>query len=211
MNTKYDVVVVGGGHNGLVAATRLARKKLRVLLLEAKSVFGGACRTEYPFRCAPQLGASTGAYLLGPMPPELISELGISLKFIPRDPYYFLPTRGGRSLLLGTDAAENHRQFLSCFSQADWDANQSMQADLERIRNAIAETWLKEPMSLIETAERCFADRKDRELFSNLCRTSVMGFLNKYPFRSKLLKAMYAVTDGLIGAYGSYRISMSRL
>ena len=60
-----DVVIVGAGHNGLVAALLLARRGLDVLVLEEQNVIGGAARSERPFRNAPNLTASTGAYLLG--------------------------------------------------------------------------------------------------------------------------------------------------
>ena len=80
-SSKPDVLVLGGGHNGLVAATLLARQGLQVRrhdtcsgsimawlrsdcsqvqVLEAKDTVGGACKTEYPFKNAPGLGTSTG-------------------------------------------------------------------------------------------------------------------------------------------------------
>src|SRR6187397_2807857 len=104
MNMECDVAIIGGGHNGLVAATFLARAGLKVTVLEEKSVIGGAAKTEYPFSRAPKLGTSTGAYLLGVMPPELIAKLGLQLKLIRRDPHYFLPTMDRRYLLFGSDA-----------------------------------------------------------------------------------------------------------
>src|SRR6266496_2420228 len=101
-----DVVVIGAGHNGLVAATLLARAGLAIEVLERAEVVGGACRTEYPFPKAPGLAASTGAYLLGLMPPELLRRLDLDLPLIRRDPHYFLPTLDGRHLILTADRAQ---------------------------------------------------------------------------------------------------------
>src|SRR4051812_18380428 len=98
-----DIAIVGAGHNGLVAAVLLARQGLKVTVLEEKSVVGGAAKTEYPFAKAPGLGASTGAYLLGVMQPELIAKLGAKFSLIRRDPHYFLPTMDRRYLLFGSD------------------------------------------------------------------------------------------------------------
>src|SRR5205823_349721 len=122
MRAQADVIVVGAGHNGLVAALMLARRGLDVLVLEEKDVVGGAARTERPFARVPGLGTSTGAYLLGLMPPELLRTLGIAL----------------------------------------------------------------------------------RQIFVDLCRKPVGQYLDRFGFRSDLLKAMYAVTDGFSGLSGDW-------
>src|SRR5499433_1252002 len=121
------VIILGAGHNGLVASILLARAGLTVTVVEERSQVGGACKTEYPFASAPKLGCSTGAYLLGLMPPELMSELGLELPLLRRDPHYFLPTTGKRFLLCGSDQAAMEDQFHSFFSAADWRANQALQ------------------------------------------------------------------------------------
>src|SRR5450432_3533212 len=98
---NYDVLVVGAGHNGLVAALWAARAGLRVLVVERANVIGGATRTEYPFARAPELPHSTGAYLLGLMPPELLQKLDIQIPVLRRDPHYFLPRMDRGYLLFG--------------------------------------------------------------------------------------------------------------
>ena len=69
-----DVAIIGAGHNGLVSAVFLARQGISVVVVEEKPVIGGATKTEYPFPKAPDLGTSTGSYLLGVMQPEQIGR-----------------------------------------------------------------------------------------------------------------------------------------
>jgi phytoene dehydrogenase-like protein len=199
---RHDAVVVGAGHNGLVAANVLADAGLDVLVLERAEVLGGACRTEHPFPAVPELGASTGAYLLGPFPPELLQALDLRLPLRRRDPHYFLPTtEPGRSLLLGADAAANRRALAAFTSEDDVRALDALQADLAALRDDLAPAWLAPPRPLEETAERHVRPAL-RDRFVALCRGSVADHLATYGFASDLLPAMYAVTDAFPGLHG---------
>ncbi len=203
MAERVDVAIVGGGHNGLVAAIVLARRGLSVLVLEAADVVGGAARTERPFTKAPGLGASTGAYLLGMTPPELLADLGVQLPLRRRDPHYFLPTTGKRFLLFGSDEAALRRQFVDFFSEADWQAHLAMNRELAALRDDVAPSWLAPPRSIEETASLRVRPEL-REAFVRLCRGSIAAYLDRFGFESDLVKAMYAVTDALSGAHGGY-------
>jgi phytoene dehydrogenase-like protein len=203
MANQADVIVVGAGHNGLVAALMLARKKLNVLVVEDKEVVGGAARTERPFPKAPQLATSTGAYLLGLMPPELMQKLGVDIPVLRRDPHYFLPTTGKRYLLFGSDEAAMKSQFESFFSVQDYQANQALQAEISALRDDVHKTWLMEPLSIEGTAET-FVRPALQEAFVDLCRKPVGQYLDRFGFKSDLLKAMYAVTDGFSGLNGDW-------
>jgi phytoene dehydrogenase-like protein len=203
MRRQTDVVIVGAGHNGLVAAIVLARGGLSVTVLEASSILGGAVRTEYPFPSAPRLGASSGAYLLGLMPPELVTELGLTLPLLRRDPHYFLPTTDSRFLLFGSDAAATRRQCLDFFTERDWLAIGALDRELTMLREDLAPAWLTEPLSAEETAER-YIRRPLRQPFLDLVHRPVDDYLARFDFETDLLVAMYAVTDGFSGLNASF-------
>src|ERR1700712_688934 len=83
MGTSYDAIIVGGGHNGLVAAAYLARAGKRVLLLERRDELGGAAVSEVAF---PGVDArlSRYSYLVSLLPQAIVEELGLELKLVRR-------------------------------------------------------------------------------------------------------------------------------
>ncbi len=200
----WDAIVLGAGHNGLISALILARAGLRVLVVEARGVVGGAVRTERPFHRAPNLSTSTGAYLLGLVQPELLERLQLELPLVRRDPHYFLPTTEGRYLLFGSDEAQLEHDFGRFFSLRDYRAHQALNRELAALRDDIAPSWLEEPVSIEGTAEK-FVRPELRERFVSLCRGSVGDYLESFGFESPLLLAMYAATDGFAGSFGGFR------
>ncbi|XP_065602506.1 pyridine nucleotide-disulfide oxidoreductase domain-containing protein 2 isoform X2 [Cyrtonyx montezumae] len=119
---EYDAVVIGAGHNGLVAAAYLQRAGLRTAVLEKRHVLGGAAVTE---EIVPGFKFSRASYLLSLLRPQIYAELELQqhgLRVLPRDPYSFTPLLEDRSpprsLLLGHDMAQTQRQIAQ-FSQKD--------------------------------------------------------------------------------------------
>ncbi|REJ64537.1 MAG: NAD(P)/FAD-dependent oxidoreductase [Planctomycetota bacterium] len=133
---RYDCIVIGGGHNGLVTAAYLARAGKQVCVLERRHVLGGACTTENLW---PGFKVSTAAYVVSLLLPEIIRDLQLKrhgLVILPRSPSSFTPLPDGRSLLLGPEPGLNYRE-ISKFSSRDADAYEAYETFLDRVANVV--------------------------------------------------------------------------
>ncbi|HZS33721.1 MAG TPA: FAD-dependent oxidoreductase, partial [Methylomirabilota bacterium] len=127
----YDAVVVGAGHNGLVAACYLAGAGLSVAVLERAPVVGGAAVTE---ELVPGFRVSTGSYVLSLMPRRLLDELDLwsaGLQYLPREPRIFVPFPDGTWLTWWSDPVRLHAE-LAKISKRDADRFPEYEAFMER-------------------------------------------------------------------------------
>ena len=118
MTGQADVVVVGGGHNGLVAAAYLARAGLSTVVCERRDVAGGAAVSEHPF--GPEFTVTSLSYVVSLLPPDLVRDLRLEqhgYHVYPQGPY-FAPRRDGRHLWL-TDNPAQRRAEIAKFSARD--------------------------------------------------------------------------------------------
>jgi phytoene dehydrogenase-like protein len=124
MAATYDAIVVGGGHNGLVAAAYLARSGAKTVVLESRHKTGGAATTEAPWPDAPELKVTRLSYVMSLLPPTIINELELDrhgYKVYPMGPYYQAFPEGGSIKLYADDAKRNHEE-VSKWSKKDADA-----------------------------------------------------------------------------------------
>ena len=144
MPAEYDVIVVGGGHNGLATAAYLARAGLKPLVLERREVLGGAAVSEHPW---PGYTVSTLSYVLSLMPPEVIGELELhrhGLTLYPLAADYYVPFPDGSHLLLTKDAAQAKSEIAK-FSQKDAEAWPVFSAYLAKIARLVRPLLLMSP------------------------------------------------------------------
>ena len=208
---SLDVIIIGAGHNGLVAAAYLARAGRRVLVLERREMVGGACVTEEIW---PGFKVSTAAYVSSLLRPAIIRELELArhgLEVLPRNPSSFTPFPDGRSLLLGPDADLNRRE-IGKFSPRDADAFPRYEAMLERIAAFVEPTldqtppnpWKPRPRDLVQLGKLAWRFSRlgrDGPAAIQILTGAARPILDRW-FESEALKVTLA-TDAVIGAMAS--------
>ena len=209
MADSYDVIVVGGGHNGLVAAAYLARSRRRVLVLERRPVVGGAVATD---DLAPGFHASTSADICGLLRPEILEDLNLAargLRFLPLDPEV-TAVGDHASLRIWRDVWRTQAELMTK-SPRDAEAYPRFTAFLRDFATALDPLFTMTPPNVaapslgeqIDIFRRAFAVRRlGKKTMQQMLRMPPMpvrDFLNEW-FETELLKASLAV-DALIGTF----------
>ncbi len=203
MKASYDVVILGAGHNGLVAATYLARAGLSVLLLEKNNYAGGAATSQKVF---PDYDATLSrySYLVSLFPEKIIRDLGLNLELRTRATASFTPySRDGRDggLLLSNVSEETSRRSL-----AELTGNESEFEQLQKFyrlaRIFAEEVWdtMLEPLVGKEELQRRF---RETDLHREAWRSMVeepLGVAIEHYLSDDLLRGL-VLTDGKIGVF----------
>ena len=210
-----DVIVIGGGHNGLVAAAYLAAAGLKVTVLERRAQVGGAAATE---EFHPGFRNSVAAYAVSLLNPKIIRDLDLhrhGLKLVERPLSNFLPLPDGRYLKV---APGRTRAEVAKFSARDAERLDAYEARLERMTDVLRALALKTPpnlatgqglatglTSLLDTAKvgnrlRSLGLEGQRDLIELFTRSA--GDVLDQWFESDPIKAILGF-DGIVGTYAS--------
>jgi phytoene dehydrogenase-like protein len=204
---ERDVVIIGGGHNGLACAAYLAKAGLDVLVLEKRGVVGGSAVTEEPW---PGYRVSSASYVVSLMPPQVVRELdlkryGYEVSIITPD--YFVPFPDGTSLTLWGDV-ERDAAAIGRFSERDAAAYAAFDRYFDRVARLLKDLLFVVPPNMnlrdlpkwAATAGR-FRKWSGRDLHETvrLFTMSAADFLDEW-FEDERVKGALA-TQAIIGAW----------
>ena len=199
---KWDVIVVGAGHNGLTCATYLARAGKRVLVLEARERVGGACTLEESW---PGYRVSPCAYVVGLLHPLVIDELdmaGHGFEWTPAAGGYFVPFDDGSSIQLWDDEARAESE-LRRFSPKDVkgrrDMHHLMHEIVDRLRPADErDVWLGRAPTREQIEERL---GHDPDMIGLLFDWSMAELLDRFLHDERMHLAYMG--QGVVGTFAS--------
>jgi phytoene dehydrogenase-like protein len=203
---RWDVVIVGGGHNGLTAAAYLARAGKSVLVLERREQVGGACTLERPF-ADDRFVMSPCAYLVGLLHPLVIEELGLrryGYRTFVVDPTQWTPFDDGTSLYQWRDDAKTATS-VAALSPSDVDGFLAYDALFVRVRDRLrsgplGDTWLGDSPDRA-AIEELFAD--DPEAREVVLDASIADVVERHVHDERLRAALHV--EGLIGTFAGPR------
>lgn len=210
-NGTFDVIIIGGGHNGLVASAYLAKAGLDVIVVEKHSSVGGAAVTE---EFHPGFRNSVASYTVSLLNPKVIADLALQqhgLTVVERPIANFWPMDSATALLLpyGLSARQ---AAIAKFSKSDAARLPDYEATLERGADILRSLLLTTPPNSGEGFAGWFKGAKlarnlvslssdDQRLITNLFTQSATDFLSAW-FESEIVQAAFAF-DGIVGAYAA--------
>ena len=192
-----DVAIIGGGHNGLVAAGYLAKAGLAVVVLEKQDVLGGAAISAKSFKGI-DARLSRYSYLVSLLPNQIIKDLGLEVELAPRRFGSFTPDplTGNGLLVDKVDAVATEASFASINAASDFDRWNEFYAKTELIAQKLFGTVL-EPLRTESEVAELLGPELWREFF-----VEPIGQTIENTFESDLVRGV-VMTDALIGTFAS--------
>lgn len=192
-DARYDAIVVGGGHNGLVASFYLARAGLRVVTLERRDFVGGACATEELF---PGYRVSSCSYVCWMLQPKVLGDMALErhgLTWQHLDPVTFNPYRDGSHAFFWNDDART-QESIARLNQHDADAYPQWNAFWYRAAGLLNPFLLQDPPTLDDV--RAYAARVgEEELLDRVLTTPLADICAEHFEDTRVQAALVQVED----------------